>query len=174
MGFGLSTKKDRGTGQDSEDIHIEDKDESGYLGVGPYPFMAEFCAVKDDDCAKDHDSWNENDRSPAEGHVKSFAVHADQAGLQDVEDEVHGHYGSVDMDNCGEPRTRHEPYHRFQGLLEIGGEIADEDGSDREDGHGEEESMVSALSGLDGVPELLAFEHGARSDNARVFRTGSR
>jgi hypothetical protein len=29
--------------------------------------------------------------------------------------------------------------------------------------------MVSALSGLDGVPELLAFEDGAWSINAPVF-----
>jgi len=136
MGFGFSTQKDRGTGQGGEDIHIKDKDEDGYLGVGPYPFMAEFCAIEDDDCAKGHYSWNENDRSPAESHVKSRAVHADQCGLQDIEDEVDGHYSSVDMDDCGEPRTGPERYHRFQGLLEVSGEIADEDGCDREDGHG--------------------------------------
>ena len=108
MGFGLSTKKDRGTGQDSEDIHIEDKDESGYLGVGPYPFMAEFCAVKDDDCAKDHDSWNENDRSPAEGHVKGFAVDADQSRLQDEEQDIGAHHRGVNVDDVGEHGTRGE------------------------------------------------------------------
>jgi len=101
--------------------------------------------------------------------VKSLAVHADQSGLQDVEDEVDGHYGSVDMDDCGEPRTGHEWNHRFQGLLKVGGEIADEDGGDGEDGHDKEESMVSALSRLDGAPELLDFEDGAESVNARVF-----
>ena len=169
MCFWFGTQKDRDTGQGGEDIHIEDKDEGGYLGVGPYPFMAEFCAIEDDDCAKDHYSWNENDRSPAEGHVKSLAVHADQSGLQDVEDEVDGHYGSVNMDDCGERRTGRERYRRFQGLLEVGGEIADEDGGDGEDGHREEESMVSALSGLNGVPELPVFEDGSGLVNARVI-----
>lgn len=169
MGFGFSTQEDRGTGQGGEDIHIEDKEEGGDFGVGHDPFVAEFCAIEDDDGAKDHYSWNEHDRSPAEGHVKSLAVHADQSGLQKVEQEEGDHDNSMNVDEIGERWTGDERYYVFQRLLEVGGEEADEDGGDNDDRHGEEEAMISALTGLDGAPELLAFEDRAGSINAPVF-----
>ena len=101
--------------------------------------------------------------------MKSLAVHADQSGLQKVEQEEGDHDNSMNVDEIGERWTGDERYYVFQRLLEVGGEEADEDGGDNEDRHGEEEAMISALTGLDGVPELLAFEDRAGSVNAPVF-----
>lgn len=152
--LGLGSKQDRGGGQDGKDRNIEYVDDRIGLEVGPDLFVAKFRAMNDGQSTKDRDGWNKREGSPAEGHVKSLASGAGQSGLQDVEEDVGGHYSTVDEEEGGKLRAWREVNQWLKRFLKIDWKEAHEYRGSAQDRYSEEKAMV----GLE--MRLLCSLHG--------------